>query len=250
MVGLQLHDWLANTANEDGTHDRHGPVLALFDLIRRRFPVGNCLFVDVAFARERTTLHRLHHTFSPDWETAYINDGHFRRDPVLRLLRKGAWRVDWRQAHSALPGPASARFLAEAKRNGVSCDGLTFVLRREGDRLVLLGCEALPSVDWPDARETVADDLFCLGRLLATMPGPHDGSDVLSPPSPIRLTPREREVLKWTAAGKSYWEIATILGISERTVRHFMTNAREKLGAVTNSQAVARALIQRHLLIG
>ncbi|PKO59027.1 MAG: hypothetical protein CVU23_14470, partial [Betaproteobacteria bacterium HGW-Betaproteobacteria-17] len=45
----------------------------------------------------------------------------------------------------------------------------------------------------------------------------------------LRLTRRERQALYWAAAGKSYWEIAVILGITERTVRYFMSNARRKL---------------------
>jgi LuxR family quorum-sensing system transcriptional regulator SinR len=61
------------------------------------------------------------------------------------------------------------------------------------------------------------------------------------------LTHRETEVLGWTAAGKSYWEIGTILGISERTVRFFMTNARRKLNVVSNTQAVAQA-VRRDLI--
>jgi LuxR family quorum-sensing system transcriptional regulator SinR len=56
------------------------------------------------------------------------------------------------------------------------------------------------------------------------------------------LTRRERETLAWIAAGKSYWETAVILGISERTIRHFMANAREKLDVVNNAQAVAEAV--------
>lgn len=56
------------------------------------------------------------------------------------------------------------------------------------------------------------------------------------------LTRRERETLAWIAAGKSYWEAAVILGISERTIRHFMANARRKLDVVNNAQAVAEAI--------
>jgi LuxR family quorum-sensing system transcriptional regulator SinR len=69
-----------------------------------------------------------------------------------------------------------------------------------------------------------------------------------SPPDPPRrrvkkgLTPRECETLAWIAAGKSYWEAAIILGITERTVRFFMANARDKLDVVNNAQAVAEAV--------
>jgi LuxR family quorum-sensing system transcriptional regulator SinR len=58
----------------------------------------------------------------------------------------------------------------------------------------------------------------------------------------LPLTRRERETLAWIAAGKSYWEAAVILGISERTIRHFMANARRKLDVVNNAQAVAEAI--------
>ncbi len=58
------------------------------------------------------------------------------------------------------------------------------------------------------------------------------------------LTRRETETLAWIAAGKSYWEAAIILGITERTVRYFMANARDKLEVVNNAQAVAEAVWQ------
>jgi len=48
--------------------------------------------------------------------------------------------------------------------------------------------------------------------------------------------------LSWGAAGNNYWELAVILGITERTVRFFMSNARRKLNVMTNPQAVAEAL--------
>jgi LuxR family quorum sensing-dependent transcriptional regulator len=57
-----------------------------------------------------------------------------------------------------------------------------------------------------------------------------------------RLTPREREVLAWIAAGKSAWETATILSISQKTVVHHLDHIRRKLGAANTTQAVVVAL--------
>ena len=56
------------------------------------------------------------------------------------------------------------------------------------------------------------------------------------------LSERQRDVLAWTAEGKSSWEIATILGLSERTVNWRVEQARRKLDAVTRTQAVIKAL--------
>src|SRR4029078_8105742 len=46
------------------------------------------------------------------------------------------------------------------------------------------------------------------------------------------LTPREREVLPWSAQGKSAWEIGTILSVGKRTVDEHAQTAMRKLGAV------------------
>jgi DNA-binding CsgD family transcriptional regulator len=58
------------------------------------------------------------------------------------------------------------------------------------------------------------------------------------------LTPKQVEILKWIAQGKSSWDISMILGISERTVKFHVGNILQKLNAVTRTQAVAIALEQ------
>jgi LuxR family quorum sensing-dependent transcriptional regulator len=59
------------------------------------------------------------------------------------------------------------------------------------------------------------------------------------------LTSREREVLAWSAQGKSAWEIGEILSVAKRTVDEHAQSAMRKLGAVNRTQAVAIALRQR-----
>ncbi len=64
----------------------------------------------------------------------------------------------------------------------------------------------------------------------------------LSPESSVTLTAREREVLRWTAEGKTACEIGQILSISERTVNFHVNNILEKLGATNKVQAVVKAI--------
>lgn len=61
----------------------------------------------------------------------------------------------------------------------------------------------------------------------------------------IIVSAREIDCLKWMAAGKTAWEVSTILGISERTVRFHLNAAREKLQCTTTTQAVAKAVSQQ-----
>ena len=56
------------------------------------------------------------------------------------------------------------------------------------------------------------------------------------------LTAREREVLRWSAQGKTSWEIAQILQRSEATVNNHFASARAKLGVRTRAHAAAEAL--------
>ena len=56
-----------------------------------------------------------------------------------------------------------------------------------------------------------------------------------------RLTPREAEVVRWVAAGKSDAQIGAILGISARTVQKHLQRAYEKLGVESRTAAAMRA---------
>ncbi|WP_187775636.1 LuxR family transcriptional regulator [Luteimonas suaedae] len=81
-----------------------------------------------------------------------------------------------------------------------------------------------PSVHFVSALQVAVD------RLLRR-PAPHP-----------KLSRREREVLRWSAIGKTSWEISLILGISERTVNFHVQGACRKLQAQGRRAACARAV--------
>jgi DNA-binding NarL/FixJ family response regulator len=58
----------------------------------------------------------------------------------------------------------------------------------------------------------------------------------------LGLTPRAAEALLWLAQGKTNSDIATILGISESTVKKYVQEMFEKLGVETRGSATVRAL--------
>lgn len=57
-----------------------------------------------------------------------------------------------------------------------------------------------------------------------------------------RLTPKELEVLKWTVAGKTAFEVGIILGSTERTANFHVRNICDKLGVSNKRSAIAKAL--------
>src|SRR6185503_17837484 len=58
----------------------------------------------------------------------------------------------------------------------------------------------------------------------------------------LGLTPRAAEALLWVSQGKTNSDIATILGISESTVKKHVQEIFENLGVETRSAATLRAL--------
>ncbi len=60
--------------------------------------------------------------------------------------------------------------------------------------------------------------------------------------TPIRLSSRELEVVRWTAQGKTSVEIGRILCLSDHTVNAHMTNAIKKMDCVNRTQLVAKAI--------
>lgn len=55
------------------------------------------------------------------------------------------------------------------------------------------------------------------------------------------LSPREIDVIGWTADGKTSNEVATLLGVSEATVNFHIKNVKEKLGSSSKTGSVVRA---------
>jgi DNA-binding NarL/FixJ family response regulator len=64
----------------------------------------------------------------------------------------------------------------------------------------------------------------------------------LEPLQKLGLTPRATETLLWLAQGKTNADIATILGITESTVKKYVQEIFEKLGIETRGAATVRAL--------
>ncbi|MEQ1593227.1 MAG: XrtB/PEP-CTERM-associated transcriptional regulator EpsA [Thiobacillaceae bacterium] len=56
------------------------------------------------------------------------------------------------------------------------------------------------------------------------------------------ISVREQEVLHWLREGKTNWEIAQILGLSEKTVKNHVQHIMVKLRVNNRTQAVAKAI--------
>ena len=83
--------------------------------------------------------------------------------------------------------------------------------------------------------------------LLATLVHERAAKLVINPKDiedPIHLTPREREVMKWVASGKTTPDIGDILKLSEATVNTHVAAAMIKLNGTTRTHAAVIAVLR------
>nr|WP_070959535.1 helix-turn-helix transcriptional regulator [Hyphomonas sp. Mor2] len=163
---------------------------------------------------------------------------------IWRLAQTSLYRVD-----ADAPTPY---FLTNYQRSILRDFGelewMEFVslpLSRERERVLVL--EAKTQIRLSDAMMQDASAIFaaficvyqCLHRpIRLTQTVTSDDSVQAS------LSHREVQCLQWLAAGKTLLEAATILDISERTLRFHISNAKEKLGVSTTMQAVVAAALE------
>ncbi len=107
---------------------------------------------------------------------------------------------------------------------------MSYVLNRRGRDFDDRECALL------DAMRPALANLYRFASWTAAPPQPEVAAGA-------RLTPREEEVLRWVAAGKSDKQVAIALGSSVRTVHKHLENAYAKLG-VSNRTAAAMRLAE------
>jgi LuxR family quorum sensing-dependent transcriptional regulator len=90
---------------------------------------------------------------------------------------------------------------------------------------------------WEDRPALLLIAIYAHDRIRELM-----GTRPLHPDQHSPLTPREIEVLKWTAEGKTSQDIADILSVALPTVQTHIANLCRKLDVVTRAQATARAI--------
>lgn len=162
-----------------------------------------------------------------------------KRDPVAQHCKHKSVPIIWNQSTYVEAGQADkweqqARF---GYRHGISLalhmpEGRHFLLAVDRD-------QALPANAAEVTQMVAALQLFAVHA--------QEASARVMVPAGLRqeapsLTPRELETLRWTMEGKTAWEVANVLGISERTAVLHANNAMHKLGCVNKHQAVLKAL--------
>lgn len=210
--------------------------------LREAYDLTHILYADLERQGEMLRPIKLIHDANSALERLISTRGATALTPVFAGLATIYGPTDIDSQHILNTTPGFRETLAAA---GLSQRMLAFPLAPSRPGVALFACTIKEKPISGSSKAVLIRDLAALAGLFHAKRLSASGS---APPAPeahhqrTRLTTREQEVLQWVADGKTYWEIAHILGISERTVRHFMAQCREKLEAVSNKQAVAKAV--------
>lgn len=171
------------------------------------------------------------------WQEHYLGHNYLTIDPVIDKALHSAMPVIWneplfRQRRS---------FWEEARAHGV-CYGWTLAMHGLGGERGLISLARSEEVI---SQQELAEQEAKLVWISHTANGVIGKLTADANPlgSVQELTHREREVLRWTAAGKIASEIGTILGVSTRTVNFHVTSVLAKLNATNKTQAVVKAFM-------
>lgn len=176
-------------------------------------------------------------TYSSEWVERYKTERFVEVDPAIQIGMRRVLPVDWSNFDRS--DEKVRRLFDEAGEFGLGRQGLSLPVRgRDGDRALVSITSDVDDRGWQQLRLGYMRDFQLLALHMHHAILRLEGCKRTEHPA---LSPRERECLQWMAEGKTSWECAMILGISERTVRFYLESARHKLGAANTVHAVIKA---------
>lgn len=180
----------------------------------------------------------------------YVDDGLFRHDPVLGWAAENVGARSWRDAlnDAAMSGEKLKQNRSLHSLMNVGA-GYSIAFATTSPHAVgYMHLAARADLDQNATEAIWARD----GRQIETMNHMFNLKLLTLPRTDhlAQLTLRQREALEWVGNGKSYREIAAIMGVTPATVEKHLRLARTKLGVETTAQAILKAAAQNQIFSG
>ncbi|HZZ25863.1 MAG TPA: autoinducer binding domain-containing protein [Roseiarcus sp.] len=153
-------------------------------------------------------------TYSRLWTHRYFVKKYITDDPVISYGRAATQPFDW--ASVSLDDPAAKAFFADALNHNVGRNGLSIPLRNRRGVFALVSFSSdLSNDEWEDYKAANLGKL----KLLSVLIDSASNINFKLPAFPVHLSSREEPCLLWAARGKTYQEIAEILGLAFGSVK-------------------------------
>ncbi|NPU13408.1 LuxR family transcriptional regulator [Bradyrhizobium sp. 83002] len=175
--------------------------------------------------------------FPLDWRKHYFERKYYNIDPVVRRTASHTRPFMWDQLLKQKRLQAGERLVINESREAGLKHGVSVPLFGPSGRIAVLSFAS---------RFNDADPVRQIRHLHALACQFHVAFGELSRPAldnrAITLSQRERECLRWTAEGKTSWDIGIILKISENTINFHIKKVMRKLDTTSRTVAVVKAI--------
>jgi len=208
-------------------------MVAFLDWLRNSYDLKHVNFTatGIGFSEVLFTLS----TYPQEWIDYFKAAEPLQNDPVLRLARKGQ-PVDWLTVQPL--NDAEAFLLAERRRIIGSKAVSIPVESSDGNTSLMTFVARDDDESWLQNIGKIYAEFRDVGMMLHAVFLENLG---LTPPV-IELSERHLDCLRMLAAGMNETVIADTLGITEKSVKKYICEAKMRLKAKTKVQAVANAL--------
>lgn len=185
-------------------------------------------------SRREQLSHVLFDAWPREWSERYFSSGYLYRDPAIRLVTQGSTPFLWREIGDLCKINASSRRVMDEARAFQLKEGLTCTfstIERQPIGFSFAG-ERLD----PDPRERAALEFlaaYAVGCAIALVQAQSR--------EPVRLSPRQHDVLRWAAEGFTLDQIAERLNLSVNTIDAHLRAIRQRLGVGSTLHAVVEA---------
>lgn len=179
------------------------------------------------------------------WVRRYDEKGYVDVDPRLAHSLNGTGSFLWDRTR--FDGHEAAELFEDAASYGLRAGISTALLNHDG-YLGMFSASTSLHMEVSDLQSPMIRGRFLiLKEYLTELLSPErriavSATQELAEESIARISPRQREVLFWTASGYDIDSIADKLRISYATVRAHLADSKRRLGVTKQGHAVARAL--------
>lgn len=185
--------------------------------------------------RKAASANPFHFTiWSQDWLTYYREQDFMATDPVPRWARSSGRAISWRDLFHQLPPRDRGREVIDAAARFGYTEGIIVPMR---DAVGAPG-----AITFGGQRQAI--DAHELALLAIIARAAFEAGDRIASRSAVQhaellLSEREIECAELLVQGQSDREIGKLLRMSESTVRFHLSNARDKMGAVSRTHLAA-----------
>ena len=181
-------------------------------------------------------------SYPQSWIEQYVSDDIVSNDPVLLASQRTSASFGWDQLGELIEITDAHREITERTRNAGLMDGFTVPANVPGElngscNFAMGRQREVPKHNFAMAHVVGSFAFQAARSLVANM------RDINHLPH-VKLSQRELECIVLVARGKSDWEIARILGLSQATVSTYVKRIRERYDVPTRIQVVLRALYE------